>query len=134
MSTSCQSKALSVLHQMLCLLVHEAGLHCFGGVEDDSIAKGKRDYICLVDNMLTIVGSEKTSKGQMAEGDSDLIQKHLASDRAVYGRLQYIILIGTAGPDLKLNAMSITPGSALQELFPAMEVRAFESADQLGEV
>ncbi len=35
----------------------------------------------------------------MAEADNDLIKKHLGS-RAMYGRLQYIILIGTAGPDL----------------------------------
>jgi len=99
-------------------------LYCFRGVEDESITlpKGKRDYICLVDNMLIIAGVDKTSKGQMAEADNNLIKKHLGS-RAMYGRLQYIILIGTAGPDLKVNAMSITPGSVLQELFPAMEVR-----------
>ncbi len=97
----------------------------FRGVEDESITspKGKRDYICLVDNMLIIAGEDKTSKTQMAEADNDLVKKHVGSNRAMYGRLQYIILIGTAGPDLKFNAMSVIPGSALQELFPAMEVR-----------
>ena len=58
----------------------------------------------------------------MAEADNDLTKKHVGCNRAVYGRLQYINLIGTAGPDLKFNAMSIIPGSGLQELFPAMEV------------
>ena len=94
-------------------------------MEDESITspKGKRDYLCLVDNMLIIAGADKPSKGQMAEADYDLMRKHVGSNRAMHGRLQYIILIGTAGSDLKLNAMSISPGSALQELFPAMEVR-----------
>ena len=41
----------------------------FRGVEDESITspKGKRDYICLVDNMRIIAGEDKTSKTQMAE-------------------------------------------------------------------
>ena len=95
------------------------------GVEDDSITlpKGKRDYICLVDKMLIIADEDKTSTTQMAEADNDLFKKHVGSNRAMYGRLQYIVLIGTAGPLLKLSAMSITPGSDLQEVFPAMEVR-----------
>ncbi len=85
--------------------------------------KGKRDYLCLVDNMLIIAGEDKGNKSEMAEADSDLIKKHVGSNIAMYGRLQYIILIGTAGPDMKVNAMSVTPGSILQEVFPAMEVR-----------
>ena len=97
----------------------------FRGVEDESITwpKGKRDYICLVDNMLIIGGEDKPSKAQMAEADDDLIKKHVRSNRAMYGRLKYIILIATAGPLLKFNAMSIIPGSGLQELCPALEVR-----------
>lgn len=97
----------------------------FRGVEDESITspKGKRGYICLVDNMLIIAGEDKTSKTQMAEADNDLIKKHVGPNRAMYGRLQYIILVGTAGPDLKFNVTSVIPGSGLQELFPAMEVR-----------
>lgn len=48
------------------------------GVEDESITdvispEGKRDYICLVDNMLIIAGEDKTSKTQTAEADDDLI-------------------------------------------------------------
>ena len=94
----------------------------FRGVEDESITspKGKRDYFCLVDNMLIIAGEDKPSKIQ---ADNDLIKKHVGSNRAMYGRLQYIILIGTAGPDLKFNVASVIPGTGLQELFPAMEVR-----------
>lgn len=97
----------------------------FGGVEDGNITspKGKREYFCLVDNMLIIAGVDKTSKTQMAEADNDLIKKHVGSNRAMYGRLQYIILIGTAGPYLKFNVTSVIPGTGLQELFPAMEVR-----------
>ena len=97
----------------------------FRGVEDESITlpEGKRDYICLVDNMLIIAGEDKTSKTHMGEADNDLVKKHVSSNRAMYGRLQYIILIGTAGRDLKFNAMSVIPGSGIQELFPAMEVR-----------
>jgi len=87
------------------------------------LPKGKRDYLCLVDNMLIIAGEDKGNKSEMAEADSDLIKKHVGSNIAMYGRLQYIILIGTAGPDMKVNAMSVTPGSILQEVFPAMEVR-----------
>ena len=107
------------------LPVCEACLCCSRGVEDDSITlpKGKRDYLCLVDKMLIIAGEDKPSTSQMAEADNDLVKKHVGSNRAKYGRLQYILLFETAGPDLKLSAMSITPGSALQELFPAMEVR-----------
>jgi len=118
-----QSVVCLALHGFLS--VREACLYYFRGVEYESITlpKGKRDYICLVDNMLIIAGENKNSKGQMAEADNDLIKEHLGSNRAMYGRLQYIILIGTAGPDLKVNAMSITPGSVLQELFPATEVR-----------
>ncbi len=127
MSTGCQSKALSVLHYMVCLSVREACLYCVRGVEDESI-EGKRDYVCLVDNMLIIAGEDKPSEGQMDEADNDHVKKHFASNRAMYGRLQYIILIGTAGRYLKLNAMSITPGSVLQELFPAMEVRGCRPA------
>ena len=95
------------------------------GVEDESVTspKGKRDYICLVDKMLIAAGTHKTSKTQMAEADNDLIKNHVGSNRAMYGRLQYIILIGTAGPDLEFNAMSTIPGGGLQALFPAMEVR-----------
>ncbi|KAL0033300.1 hypothetical protein WJX77_002388 [Trebouxia sp. C0004] len=102
----------------------DCGVSCSRGVEDDSITspKGKRDYICLVDNMLIIAGEDKTSKTQMAEADNDLIKKHVGSNRAMYGRLQYIVLIGTAGSDLKFNVMSVIPGTGLQELFPAMEV------------
>lgn len=98
----------------------------FRNVEDESITlpKGKRDFFCLVDNMLIIGGEDKPSKTQMAEADKDLIKKHVGSNVAMYGRLKYIILIGTAGADLKFNAMSISPGSGLQELFPAMEVRS----------
>jgi len=124
-----------VKQSVVCLALHglpvcEACLSCFRGVEDESITlpKGKRDYLCLVDNMLIIAGEDKPSKGQMAEADNDLIKKHVGSNRAMYGRLQYILLFGTAGPDLKLNAMSITPGSVLQELFPAMEVRGCRPA------
>ena len=97
----------------------------FRGVEDESITspKGKLDYICLVDNMLIITGEHKTSKIQMAEADNGLLKQHVTSNRAMYGRLQYVVSIGTAGPDLKFNAMSTVPGSGLQELFPAMEVR-----------
>ncbi len=73
--------------------------------------------------MLIIAGEDKGNKSEMAEADSDLIKKHVGSNIAMYGRLQYIILIGTAGPDMKVNAMSVTPGSILQEVFPAMEVR-----------
>ena len=72
---------------------------------------------------MIIAGEAKASEDQMDEADNDLAKKHLACNRAMYGRLQYIILIGTAGQHLKLNAMSITPDSVLQELFPAMEVR-----------
>ncbi|DBB01754.1 TPA: hypothetical protein ACH3X1_000374 [Trebouxia sp. C0004] len=102
----------------------DCGVSCSRGVEDESITspKGKRDYICLVDNMLIIAGEDKTSKTQMAEADNDLIKKHVGSNRAMYGRLQYIVLVGTAGPDLKFNVTSVVPGSGLQELFPAMEV------------
>ena len=75
--------------------------------------------------MLIVAGAHKTSRTQLAEADNDndLIKKHVGSNRAMYGRLQYIILIGTAGPGLKFNAMSIIPGGGLQALFPAMEVR-----------
>ena len=73
--------------------------------------------------MLVIAGVDKTSKTQMAEADNDLIKKHVSSNTAMYGRLKYVILIGTAGPELKFHAMSVIPGSGLQELFPAMEVR-----------
>lgn len=95
------------------------------GVDDDSITltKGRRDYVCLVDNMLVVAGVHKASKSEMAEADNDLVKKHVISNKAMFGRLQYIILIGTAGADLKFTAMSITPGRGLQELFPAMEVR-----------
>ena len=96
-------------------------------MEDEDI-KGMRDYYCLVDNMLIIAGEAKENEDQMDEADNDLAKKHLASNRAMYGRLQYIILIGTAGRHLKLNAMSITPGSVLQEVLPAMEVRGCRPA------
>ena len=97
----------------------------FRGVEDESITlpKGKRDYICLVDNMLIIAGEDKPNKSQMAEAECDLTKKHVGSNRAMYGRLQYIVLIATAGPDVKLYAMSVIPGSGLQALCPATEVR-----------
>ena len=55
--------------------------------------------------------------------DLDAADCDLTYNRATYGRFQYIVLIGTAGPLLELSAMSITPGSDLQEVFPAMEVR-----------
>ena len=71
--------------------------------------------------MLIIAGEDMTSKTQMA--DNDLIKKHVGSNRAMYGRLQYIVLIGTAGPDFKFNAMSVVLGGGVQELFPPMEVR-----------
>ena len=59
----------------------------------------------------------------MAEADNDFIKKHVGCNTAMYGRLNNVILIGTAGPELKFNAMSVIPGSGLQELFAAMEVR-----------
>ena len=94
----------------------------FRGVEDESItsSKGKRDS---VDNMLIIAGEDKTNEHKMVEADNDLVKKHVGSNRAMYGRPQYSVLIGTVEPDLKFNAMSIIPGSRLQKLFPAMEVR-----------
>lgn len=60
----------------------------FRGVEDGIITSSKRtrDYICLVDNMLIIAGAHKTSKGQMAEADNDLMKKHGGSNRAMNGR------------------------------------------------
>ena len=48
---------------------------------------------------------------------------HILPLHSMVPTLQYIILIRTARPDLKFNAMSIVPSSRLQELFPAMEVR-----------
>ena len=73
--------------------------------------------------MLIIAGEDMTSKTQTAEADNDLIKKHVGCNRAMYGRLQYIVLIGTAGPDFEFNAMSVVLGGGVQELFPAMEVR-----------
>jgi len=122
-SNQIDAKRHSVVFTVLsCLSVHEACLYCVRGVEDEDI-KGMRDYYCLVDNMMIIAGEARPSEDQMDEADDDLAKKHLASDRAMYGRLRYIILIGTAGRHLKLNAMSISPGSVLQEVLPAMEVR-----------
>ncbi|KAL0020110.1 hypothetical protein WJX77_001370 [Trebouxia sp. C0004] len=71
-----------MLTQPLTIQVPVASNILAQGVEDESITlpKGKRDYICLVDNMLIIAGEDKPSK------------------------------------------VSITPGSVLQELFPALEV------------
>ncbi|KAL3137961.1 hypothetical protein ABBQ38_005208 [Trebouxia sp. C0009 RCD-2024] len=119
------SSSLNLLSNISIVASLVAGMFVlFRGVEDESITspQGKRDYICLVDNMLIIAGEDKTSKTQMAEADNDFIKKHVGSNRAMYGRLQYIVLVGTAGPDLKFNVTSVVPGSGLQELFPAMEV------------
>jgi len=73
-------------------------------------------------SMLVIAAEDKCNKSDMAEADNDLVKKHVGSNIAMYGRLGYIVLIGTAGSDMKVNAMTVTPGSSLQELFPAMEV------------
>lgn len=53
----------------------------FRGVEDESITlpKGKRDYICLVDNMLIIVGKTRLVKPKWVRLTMTLLRSMLAA-------------------------------------------------------
>ncbi|KAL0038563.1 hypothetical protein WJX77_010781 [Trebouxia sp. C0004] len=75
----------------------DCGVSCSRGVEDESIAspKGKRDYICLVDNMLVM---SYVWKAPVCHSDWN------------------------CGTRVEVQYNEHLPGSGLQELFPAMEV------------
>jgi len=95
---------------------------------DDSItiADKKRDYMQFLDNVLVIGGEDKAVRSEMRAAQSELFLKHKGANAALYGDLEYIIMIATAGECVTVFALDVRQGAQLQPLVKLFEVRSIQ--------
>jgi len=109
-------------------LAHTKSEHAFvyRNKEDSAIAitqgDRKRDYYILVENVLLVGGADKPISRYMDDAVRDLEMKHKGATAAMYGGLQYIILIATAGNLCQFYALDLHQGGKPLDLGVQLQV------------
>jgi len=85
-------------------------------------ADKKRDYLVLVENVLLVGGKDKATPRQLSNAVKELTDKHKGANSAIYGDLQYIILIATAGNTCQFFASDLHHGAKLVDLGLILQV------------
>jgi len=95
-------------------------------VEDSTVTLdgGRRDFLLALNGILLVGGEDKTLESHFDAAKSDCQSKHKGANACLYGRLEYILLIATAGDRIGLYAMKLDEGfGALTEIVPSFHVR-----------
>jgi hypothetical protein len=99
---------------------------CHRNVEDSTVTLdgGRRDFLLALNGILLVGGEDKTLESHFDAAKSDCQSKHKGANACLYGRLEYILLIATAGDRIGLYAMKLDEGfGALTEIVPSFHVR-----------
>ena len=82
----------------------------------------KRDYMVLLHNLQVIGGEDEAHRRDIKRAIAELRSKHKRANAALYGSLDYQVLIATAGDACQVFAMGLAEGAALVPLVPEFEV------------
>ena len=98
-------------------------LACKGVAEDPSNAEGRRrDYVVLLDNIMVAGGQARGRVEAMPQASAELETHYQMTNSVLFPKLGYIILMATAGPELRVFARRLGPHHALVSLL-SLQVR-----------
>ncbi len=73
---------------------------------------------------MVVGATDKAQNAEMENARLELLQKHQTSNMIMFGRLEYILLIATAGTLLQVEALAVRGPPALTTVVPAFTVRS----------
>ena len=82
-----------------------------------------RDYMLHLDNVMLLGGVDMADDNVVYTAVHELMGKHKGIPAALYGDLGYIILIATAGNEVRVFALELDPGDQMLCLISQFSVR-----------